>query len=415
MMKTPCFIVVGYNNVRIYDVEKMRSEALKNFDAEVVLITEKKSANDEKFANLVIEASFDLPQYEHSLHLICHQLELNQLAPIGILPFSDRGVPLGARLANHYALPGARPEQAIAGLDKQVFRQLDAQAPSYPVGYQTVTSELVSSLEQLKLRVHTLGGKAFIKPAKEGNSRGCQVIEKIENCEKIWLSLAPYHDAGVLVETLIEDAREFSWDSVAGKQWITEKYTTEGHFRAEYQQIVPARLTTEDNQLLHSAGEHMRDLVSPQNGAWHNEIFLMPGATAAVETNMRPAGMHIWDLAMLSFDNFNPWLSWLRWSVEGRFTPEPLKQSNYAGIRMLRATKSGKLTSLPDAKILAKKAGIELHQVTFSAAPGNTVSHEIKTNADFIGHIVIRNHDHQQLVQSLSQLADAIESATEIV
>lgn len=42
-MNTPCFIVVGYNNVRIYDVAKIRVEAQKYFDAKVVLITEKNS------------------------------------------------------------------------------------------------------------------------------------------------------------------------------------------------------------------------------------------------------------------------------------------------------------------------------------------------------------------------------------
>lgn len=79
-----------------------------------------------------------------------------------------------------------------------------------------------------------------------------------------------------LVESLIENAKEFSWDSVAGKQWITEKHTTEGHYRAEYQQVVPACLTPADEILLRSAGEYMRELVSPSNGAWHNEIFLLP-------------------------------------------------------------------------------------------------------------------------------------------
>ena len=260
----------------------------------------------------------------------------------------------------------------------------------------------------------SLGGKAFIKPAKEGNSRGCQVIECIEQCEAIWASLAPYREAGILVESLIENAKEFSWDSVAGKQWITEKHTTEGHYRAEYQQVVPACLTPADEILLRSAGEHMRELVSPSNGAWHNEIFLLPGATAAVETNMRPAGMHIWDLAMLSFENFNPWLLWLRWAAEGKYTAEPLKQNYYSGIRMLRARVSGTLQALPDVEQLALQAGITLHEASFSAKIGDILNGEIKTNADFIGHIILRDSSHEQLLNSLETLATAIESAAEI-
>ncbi|EPN4480166.1 ATP-grasp domain-containing protein [Klebsiella aerogenes] len=413
-MNTPCFIVVGYNNVRIYDVAKIRVEAQKYFDAKVVLITEKKTASDEQFADLVIETTLEVTQLPASVDVVHQYLATESLSPIGILPFSDRGVPLGALLAQKNRLPGALPEQAKAGLDKQIFRQLDARASFHPAGYRTVTSQPVTSLNELKDLVDSLGGKAFIKPAKEGNSRGCQVIECIEQCESIWASLAPYREAGILVESLIENAKEFSWDSVAGKQWITEKHTTEGHYRAEYQQVVPACLTPADEILLRSAGEHMRELVSPSNGAWHNEIFLLPGATAAVETNMRPAGMHIWDLAMLSFENFNPWLLWLRWAAEGKYTAEPLKQNYYSGIRMLRARVSGTLQALPDVEQLALQAGITLHEASFSAKIGDILNGEIKTNADFIGHIILRDSSHEQLLNSLETLATAIESAAEI-
>ncbi len=92
---------------------------------------------------------------------------------------------------------------------------------------------------------------------------------------------------------------------MAGKQWITEKHTTEGHYRAEYQQVVPACLTPADEILLRSAGEHMRELVSPSNGARHNEIFFyFPARRPLLKPICAPAGMHIWDLAMLSFEKF---------------------------------------------------------------------------------------------------------------
>ena len=106
-MTTPCFIVTGYNNVRIYDVGKIRAEARKHFDAHVVLVTEKKQPIDEQAADQVIEVSFSPPAREAGAAAIRHQLEQAGLRPIGILPFSDRGVPMGAHLAAHYGLPGA--------------------------------------------------------------------------------------------------------------------------------------------------------------------------------------------------------------------------------------------------------------------------------------------------------------------
>ena len=139
-MNTPCFIVVGYNNVRIYDVAKIRVEAQKYFDAKVVLITEKKTASDEQFADLVIETTLEVTQLPASADVVHQYLATESLSPIGILPFSDRGVPLGALLAQKNRLPGALPEQAKAGLDKQIFRQLDARASFHPAGYRTVTS-----------------------------------------------------------------------------------------------------------------------------------------------------------------------------------------------------------------------------------------------------------------------------------
>ena len=98
-MNTPCFIVVGYNNVRIYDVAKIRVEAQKYFDAKVVLITEKKTASDEQFADLVIETTLEVTQLPASADVVHQYLATESLSPIGILPFSDRGVPLGALLA----------------------------------------------------------------------------------------------------------------------------------------------------------------------------------------------------------------------------------------------------------------------------------------------------------------------------
>lgn len=413
-MSTHCFIVTGYNNVRIYDVEKMRQAAMKHFDARLVLVTERANDLDALFADWVIEAPFDMQQGEASLAHVLANLQCHQLQPIGILPFSDRGVPLGARLAQHFGLPGATPEEALAGLDKRLFRQLDSQALSHPAGYRPLSSQQVASLPALQQEVARLGGKAFLKPAQEGNSRGCQVIGQQGECARAWAAVAPYHGGGIIVESLVEGAREYSWDCVAGQQWITEKHTTEGLYRAEYQQIVPAPLPPEEARRLLAAGAHMQSLVSARHGAWHNEIFLLPDATAAVETNMRPAGMHIWDLAHLSFEGFDPWLMWLRWATDGQPVAQPLRPRGYAGIRMLRAPRAGRLLALPEMEALACEAGIALHQGQFSAQLGDRVGAEVQSNADFVGHIILTHPDYPQLLASLAQLATRIEQALTI-
>jgi biotin carboxylase len=64
----------------------------------------------------------------------------------------------------------------------------------------------------LRERVIALGGKAFIKPACEGASRGCRVIHHPAECEDVWQALKPYREGGIVLEELIQNAREYSWD-----------------------------------------------------------------------------------------------------------------------------------------------------------------------------------------------------------
>ena len=187
-----------------------------------------------------------------------------------------------------------------------------------------------------------LGGKAFIKPACEGASRGCRVIRHPSECDEAWQALKPYREGGIVLEELIQNAREYSWDYVAGSTWITEKTTTEGAYRAEIQQVVPAPLAADVQARLKAAGRHMAGLVSRDNGAWHNEVFLRANRrTSAVETNMRPGGMHIWDLARQAFVDFDPWERWVRWAVEGQVDQPRPGARGYCGIRLLRATAGG--------------------------------------------------------------------------
>ena len=60
----------------------------------------------------------------------------------------------------------------------------------------------------------------------------------------------PYREGGIVLEELIQNAREYSWDYVAGSTWVTEKTTTEGAYRAEIQQVVPAPLTPKSLSLM---------------------------------------------------------------------------------------------------------------------------------------------------------------------
>jgi len=152
-------------------------------------------------------------------------------------------------------------------------------------------------------------------------------------------------------------------------------------------------------------------LVSLNNGAWHNEVFLRADhLTSAVETNMRPGGMHIWDLARRAFLDFNPWERWVRWAVEGQVEQHDPVPRGYCGIRLLRAPAGGILRSAPDIEALARALNIELVQAQYAKRVGDSVTALVTDNFSFIGHIVLFNEHYGQLSNDLLRLAEAIES-----
>ncbi|MFJ3368806.1 biotin carboxylase [Pseudomonas sp. NPDC086251] len=415
MNTTSCVVVVGYNGNRVHDIQKLRDLCRKLYNARLILLVEKIQADDDQVADHVCSTSLAPEDVASSLELVAGCLNADSWKLIGVLPFSDRGVLLGAALATHYGLPGITPSEARAGLDKQIFRKLEAAAKTSPDDYRPVFSARIESVAELRKKVVELGGKAFIKPACEGASRGCRVIHHPSECDEVWQALKPYREGGIVLEELIQNAREYSWDYVAGSTWVTEKTTTEGAYRAEIQQIVPAPLAADAQVRLAAAGRHMSGLVSLDNGAYHNEIFLRrDGLTSAVETNMRPGGMHIWDLARLAFVDFDPWERWVRWAVEGTTDAHDPVARGYCGIRLLRAPAGGLLRYVPDIESLAQELNIELVEAVYAKRLSDSVTALVQDNTSFIGHIVLFSEDYAQLSDNLLRLAEAIESRVEV-
>ncbi|MNF72046.1 hypothetical protein D3C84_540090 [compost metagenome] len=156
----------------------------------------------------------------------------------------------------------------------------------------------------------------------------------------------------------------------------------------------------------------MAGLVSQDNGAWHNEVFYRANhRTSAVETNMRPGGMHIWDLARQAFVDFDPWERWVRWAVEGQVDNREPVPRGYCGIRLLRASTGGILRDVPDIQALARSLDIDLVEAVVTKRIGDAVSALVKDNFSFIGHIVLFNEDYAQLSHDLLRLAEAVESS----
>ncbi|MCX5388140.1 hypothetical protein [Streptomyces sp. NBC_00083] len=410
---TKVFAVMGYNNTRLADVKKLETYARELHGAELVLCKDGITATDRETVRHCLDN--DLAATEENIDSIIAHLGSHALELVGVLPFSDHGVPAGALLASRLGLPGADPAAAACAADKHLYRAREARHDTLPGHHRTIRAREIHTADDAVAFWHEVAPRRiFLKPKGEGNSRGCTRVEDEAHIGSAFAGLSPYLAGGVMAEECVDGAREYSVDHVAGFSWLTEKTTTTGAYRAEIEQVVPAPLAPPTAGAVRRSGYAAAEICGYAGSAFHNEVFLLAGdrGTAVVEPNLRPAGMRIWDLAALAFD-FDPWTAWLDHSRSGTALPAPPRQRGYAGIRMLRPRADGFLASLPQvADVHERFPG--LHEVVFTKAVGDPVSTRVENNADFVGHVICAAPTHQETRALLLACTRAIEESTEV-
>lgn len=395
------FVVIGYNNTRINDVRKIKSKAAELFGASTVLCKTSPDDGDRTAVDYVIDVKLDGDVSDMSAVLNFarnHELEI-----IGVLPFSDTGIMLGAQLCHELSLPGPDMEKCQGALDKYRFRQLEQNCTNTPHSYRVVNSTVVTTFSAFEEVCKKFEYRCFLKPLREGNSRGCIEITVDSNLQSCWEEVSPYLKGGIVVEALIEGEREFSWDHVAGYNWITEKKTTPNQYRAEYQEIVPARLSADTSAVIAAGGAHIAALTGSNGGACHNEIFLLKDghSVSGVEPNLRPAGGRIWDLAALAFEQFDPWANWLRWSTGGSLiTSHELNFKAYAGIRFIESPYDGTFrepSGYEEGLRRSLDTSVELCELFWTKKQGQSVRQTARDGSDYVGYIIMRCSSYEKL------------------
>jgi biotin carboxylase len=412
MNRKKAILILGYNNVRLNDIKKIKNRALEHFHAATILCKQYVTPEDLAASDYVIDTSLEVDG--DNVHTVLRFIADNHLHVIAVLPFSDKGTQLGAVLAHKLSLRGPRVRNVKAALDKYVFRKAEQKAQHMPNFYRSIQSIKIDSLEALCHAYNAMHGQVFVKPSNEGNSRGCMLLTNEADLPEAWQAIKPYVDQGVVAESLIPNGMEYSWDHVNGYAWITEKKTTQGKYKAEIQQIVPAPIDRSMQALLTKAGEFMANLSGSNNCACHNEVMFVQASNEifGIEPNLRPAGMSIWDLASLSFDRFDPWLEWIVWAT-GR-TPYKKKTNHkakiFSGIRMLKANRDGAIESMP-ASI---QHGLVTNTVTWvdlvwTKKVGDRVKQTVNDNADFIGYVILKAPSYTELSGALVTLCNYLE------
>jgi hypothetical protein len=404
--KTKAVLVLGYNNTRINDVRKIREKAKQHLNAITILCKKNPNQEDKGSVDHAIDVGLELS--DENINKVSEELRNIAASPIALLPFSDPGTQLAGGLTKIFPLQGPDQNKIQAALNKRTFREFEQQATNIPNSYKRIKSIEIQSIEQLKSLHKELKGKIFLKPAKEGNSRGCINLMSVQDLEKSWDEINKYLSAGIVAEELILGGAEYSWDHVNGYSWVTEKRTTNDYYNTEYQHIVPAPLDKKAAQSISEAGEFMANIAGYKNGACHNEVFYFADSNkvCAVEPNLRPAGGRIWDLANLAFDNFDPWKEWILWS-SGKVdsNKKKLNHTYFSGIRKIRALKNGILEHLPSYKISDfTYQDIELIDIIWTKKIGDLLSSITKDNSDYVGHIIARSKNYNLLNDSLEKI-----------
>ena len=402
-------IIFGYNNTRIYDIERIKNYCKEKLDADIVLCRETISELDKKITPHTIQVNLDdrhIDSIKQQIGIIDNYTEKNELNIIGCLPFADKGIPLGSYYAKNKGLIHDNAEKSVACIDKYQFRLLE-KAEVTPEWYRKPFFIKIYSYEEAVEIVSDTKCSLFFKPTQEGNSRGCMEINSLADLEVNKVILAAYFKQGIIIEECIKGCDEYSFDGVNGSYIITEKKTSSGLYRVETQHILPAPLTDLNYSRLIEAGKIVAKISGSNGGAVHNELFLnkSTGEVYCVEPNRRPAGLKLWDWVAESYPGVDNWDNWISWAC-GRPVDiqHPENKSYYVGCRMLEAISAGKICSLQANVREAFSSIPDVIDIAIVKKIGDTVKSALSDNSDFIGYVVCR-------AKSIEKLRDLLDLA----
>ncbi|MBK2124862.1 ATP-grasp domain-containing protein, partial [Fangia hongkongensis] len=338
----------------------------------------------------------------------------NKLNPVACLPFSDKGVPLGAYYAKHIGLKGDGVTSSFACVNKIAFRKLE-QEKAAPLWYRKPFFKSLYSYGDALEVLQNAEFPIFLKPACEGNSRGCMKVENFEQFLENQDFFSHYFSEGIIAEQCIEDCDEYSVDGVNGVYVVTEKKTSKGKYRVEIQHTIPAPIDADVYNKLIEAGRYVAATTGSNGGAIHHEFFLREstGEVFCVEPNRRPAGMKLWDFANESFGRLNYWNQWLDWAYGKNIEHEKgmLKREFYTSVRMLIGEKNGHIKCIDHHYIeQLNLSNSHIIDIEITKKVGDMVVNEPKDNSDFIGYIVCKS----KTVSDLHMLLSCIEKKVSI-
>lgn len=222
----------------------------------------------------------------------------------GVIGFLDSTLPVVARLAEEFGLPGCPPETLRNLTDKTWARARLAECAVPGPEFRVLDAALTGTAERTRA-LSGLRHPLILKPADSSAGRGVIRVAGPEETDDAWEHAAAFTKNGTLLaeEELIGDEISVETLTVDGRTVVlarTEKLATRDESFVELGQAVPARLSGPLGERIDEVAAAALKAVGFDHGIAHTEMILTADGPRIVEVNPRPAGDCILDLVHLT-------------------------------------------------------------------------------------------------------------------
>ncbi|WP_236637387.1 ATP-grasp domain-containing protein [Photorhabdus australis] len=420
MNSTRYLLVLDYLPARIGEIANIRDYIRHNYSLELVIISDMLSGEEKDITPFVYHIPVRTENYVDSVMAVIAELKMTCA---GILPFMDAVSGYAAVIAKKLNVYGDDPELSFAGIEKYQFRQQETQILPLLMAQRIKTPRytFINDIKELEEFYDSVPYGVIIKPNCGRANLGVVAVKDRSKISAAFAqSVAQSGGNQILAEELITFDTEYSYDGIGCMAFLTQKVSQKGEFPVEIGQIVPAQCDGRNVIALHKAGQAMNLISGQILGAFHNEIKQdsETGETFLVETNRRPAGMRIWDMANRVY-GISLQEIWVDHLVKG-FSDQMVlpKAKGRAFLINLLARKSGKINDnfdktevsdilLASVNNILNKLDYEIIAVKINLDKHSYVYETPKSNNDFCGYVCVHiNDEHIECESLMNEIND---------
>jgi argininosuccinate lyase len=218
----------------------------------------------------------------------------------GVIGFLDSVLPVVARLAEEFDIPGCSPEVLAKLTDKSWARARFAERGVPGPGFRVLEAAVASRAERERL-VAGLAYPLILKPVDSSAGRGVIRADGPDSLDLAWETAARFTKTGTLLAEEEMHGAEISVETVTvdGRTAVlacTEKTTTRGESFVETGHALPARLAPAVLAQVRRIVPAALAALGYDYGIAHTELILTETGPRIIEVNPRPAGDCILDL-----------------------------------------------------------------------------------------------------------------------